>query len=94
MAEANDVRMEVTFRGRVQGVWFRATTQSVAGRFAVTGTVRNQPDGSVFLRAEGARAELERFLAGIEEEKRGHIDSREVSWSDSTGEFGDFRIVY
>ena len=41
------------FSGHVQGVGFRYTTRSVASRFAVTGYVRNLPDGRVELVAEG-----------------------------------------
>ncbi|MBL8829940.1 MAG: acylphosphatase, partial [Planctomycetaceae bacterium] len=47
------IRRRVLFHGRVQGVGFRVTTRSIAQRFAVTGWVRNLPDGSVELLAEG-----------------------------------------
>mgnify|MGYP002725734968 CR=1 FL=1 len=33
--------------GRVQGVWFRDTTQRKAAELGVRGCVRNEPDGSV-----------------------------------------------
>lgn len=40
-------------RGRVQGVGFRYWTRSLAERLGVSGTVRNHPDGSVEVCAEG-----------------------------------------
>jgi len=53
-----------TFHGRVQGVGFRYTTLRLAGRFRVTGSVRNLPAGTVELVAQGESDELSRFLAG------------------------------
>ena len=48
--------------GKVQGVWFRASTQKKALELNIKGTVRNKPDGSVFIEAEGAANDLDQFL--------------------------------
>jgi len=48
--------------GRVQGVYFRASTQQTAEACAVHGFVRNEPDGSVYIEAEGHEADLQRFM--------------------------------
>ncbi len=40
-------------RGRVQGVFFRASTRTEAERLGVQGWVRNEPDGAVRLLACG-----------------------------------------
>lgn len=85
-------RLEAVFTGRVQGVFFRATTEGVARDLAVTGWVRNEPDGSVRLVAEGRRAELDRLLAGIREAKGRAIDDVACTWSAARGDFDDFRI--
>lgn len=44
----------VTVHGRVQGVFFRASTRDLARRLGVTGWVRNDPDGTVTAHLEGA----------------------------------------
>lgn len=45
-----------TFRiyGRVQGVFFRQSTRAEAQKLGLTGYVRNEPDDTVFIEAEGA----------------------------------------
>ena len=52
--------------GRVQGVFFRASTREEALRLGLTGHARNLPDGNVEVLACGADAalaQLERWLA-------------------------------
>ena len=85
-------RSEVYFSGRVQGVGFRYTTQRIAGRFSVTGFVRNLPDGRVHLVAEGTRNELTSFLQDLEQAMSGHIHESHRADEDATGEFAAFEI--
>ena len=49
--------------GKVQGVFFRASTQEAAQRLGIHGLVRNEPDGSVYIEAEGDEASLHPFIA-------------------------------
>ena len=88
------LRYDIIFSGRVQGVWFRATTEEIARRFEVNGWVRNEPDGSVRCVAEGEEAELDRFVAAVEEAKRPNIDETRISRADATGEFAGFLVRY
>ncbi|MDD4904019.1 MAG: acylphosphatase, partial [Candidatus Bipolaricaulis sp.] len=55
-------RLEARVHGRVQGVFFRQNTLTQARRLGLVGTVQNDPDGSVFVAAEGERLALERLL--------------------------------
>lgn len=50
--------LDITVRGRVQGVGFRAFVKHVAEKLAIKGTVKNQDDGSVFIEAEGDESQL------------------------------------
>ena len=43
----------ITVEGRVQGVFFRKSTQDKAHELGLTGSVRNQPDGSVYIEVQG-----------------------------------------
>ena len=49
--------------GRVQGVSFRWYTEERARALGVTGWVRNEPDGSVAVHAEGARDAVDAMVA-------------------------------
>lgn len=85
-------RVEVLYRGRVQGVGFRATTRHLAAGFRVTGYVKNLPDGQVRVVAEGTHDEIERFLAEVEEELDRYIAATERQTGPATDEFDGFQI--
>ncbi len=78
------IRTRITFRGRVQGVGFRATARHVASRYPVIGWVSNEPDGSVTVEIQGAHQDIESFLAdlrahfvrGITSESRENAEAR------------------
>lgn len=72
------VRRRVQFSGRVQGVGFRFTCQSLARGFEIAGHVRNLSDGQVELLAEGEPRELDRFLAAIQLEMGAYIKNVQV----------------
>lgn len=57
------VRCRVVVHGRVQGVFFRAACERVANGLGVKGWVRNRPDGSVEVVAEGRRDAVGKLLA-------------------------------
>jgi acylphosphatase len=54
--------INITVRGKVQGVFFRASTKAVADQLGVKGLVKNEKDGSVYIEAEGDDFSLESFL--------------------------------
>lgn len=58
-----NIRKRAIVRGRVQGVSYRAHTQAQAERRGLVGWVKNLPDGSVELEAQGPAPEVEALLA-------------------------------
>lgn len=59
------VRMNV--QGRVQGVGFRYMTKMVADELGITGTVRNEDDGSVSIEAFGEDNMINTFIKKVKE---------------------------
>ena len=51
--------------GIVQGVGFRAWTASRARALGITGIVRNNPDYSVEILAEGSSASIDKFIESV-----------------------------
>jgi acylphosphatase len=88
------VRKQAIYRGRVQGVGFRATTHAIASGFDVLGHVRNLPNGDVELLAEGSPGELQAFLDAVHERLGGYIDETEVTDVASGEALQSFRIRY
>lgn len=89
------VRLKARVDGVVQGVGFRYWTVRKAEELALTGTVRNNDDGSVAIVAEGPQAvvlELRRWLRSPE--APGRVDEVEEAVSAATGEFKGFRAGF
>ncbi len=54
--------LDIKVTGKVQGVYYRASTKAVADQLGVKGYVKNEADGGVFIAAEGDETTLEMFL--------------------------------
>jgi acylphosphatase len=82
-------------RGRVQGVFFRAFVQRHARQLGISGYVSNLPDGSLEVRAEGERLQLE-ALAGYLRSGTPASSVTEVviDWSVPEGQYNGFHIAY
>ena len=48
--------------GKVHGVYFRASAKEKAIGLALKGFVRNEPNGDVYVEAEGTPADIEKFI--------------------------------
>ena len=88
------IRKDVIYKGRVQGVGFRWTTNHISRQFSVTGTVQNRADGTVHLVVEGEQKEVEAFMMAIAERMTTNIKETTIHEADYLGEFEDFRVLY
>jgi acylphosphatase len=80
-------------RGRVQGVFFRASAQREAKRLGLTGWVRNLADGSVEIVVEGEDEQVRELLQWAQHgPSAARVDRVDTRWRSYTGEFADFRI--
>jgi len=88
-------RLKAKVYGLVQGVGFRYFVKREAQRLGLTGWVKNNPDGSVEVLAEGEEASLRELLSLLQ---RGPtfavVDRVEYSWEKWKGEFAGFDIRY
>lgn len=55
-------RLKITVEGHVQGVFFRDSTRNKAVELGICGFVCNQPNGNVYIEAEGEYQLLESFM--------------------------------
>lgn len=85
---------QVIFRGRVQGVGFRYTACRIAGKYDLTGFVRNRPDGTVEATMQGSLHTIEVCIAEIKDHFGRNV--REITLSDLpvNPRYTDFRIAY
>lgn len=88
------VTMKVT--GLVQDVGFRWTTQMIAQELGITGTVKNNPDGSVSIVAQGEELPLEHFIKKIKASPSvaGHVDHVDLNTISNAEKFTRFSVVY
>lgn len=89
-----NMNARITVKGRVQGVYFRATASDVATKVGVTGTVRNSTTGDVEIVAEGSKeavAELVRWCRTGPDGAR--VDSVEVDAGTYSGDFKSFKVI-
>lgn len=86
-------RLELLISGRVQGVFYRASTLEQAQGLNLVGTVQNLSQGMVEVIAEGPRHGLEELLKWCEHGPP-HADVARVEprWKMATGEFQTFVI--
>ncbi len=74
----SEIRMEIRFHGRVQGVGFRYRAKYMAQSLGLTGWVKNEWDGSVSMEIQGREQLIDKLLVGLNQDRYIRID-----WMDS-----------
>ena len=84
----------VIFTGRVQGVGFRFTAHRMAQRHQLTGFVRNLPDGTVEMLAQGPARDIDDCIQDIQEYFGGYVRETRIQEIPTDPKYKDFRITF
>lgn len=87
------IRSRFIFRGRVQGVGFRATAALHADSTGLRGWVRNEDDGTVTLLVEGPSGSIEDLVKRIQAAFGSGLQEITRQDGPSRDEFTGFRIL-
>ena len=81
--------------GHVQGVFFRAFVSRRAIELGLTGYVRNLPERTVEVQAEGKRKQLEKLIDYLKiGPPAAKVENVVTKWSEYTGNYSSFSIRY
>lgn len=85
--------VRLTIKGKVQGVFYRATAKDVADMLGIKGWVRNLPDNNVEITATATEEILQKFIdwckQGPPKAKVGEVAIEELD----PQEFNGFKII-
>jgi len=80
--------------GRVQGVFFRSSVRELAVKLGICGWVKNNPDGSVEVMAQGSDSSIKKLVSFCNVGPQfAKVERVEVKYVDTTP-FNGFRIIY
>ncbi|HTJ48055.1 MAG TPA: acylphosphatase [Cyclobacteriaceae bacterium] len=78
--------LSIRVAGKVQGVYFRASTKEKADELGIVGIVRNERDGSVYIEAEAEEEILKSFVAWCQQGPRAaRVDLCDIKESELKG---------
>lgn len=90
------MKKHINVTGRVQGVGFRYTTYQMAMEIGLTGTVKNEDNGSVTIEAVGTREQIDQLLEKLKVPQNpfarvSHIEQYE---DPTIKDYDQFNVVY
>jgi len=89
------VELHALFHGRVQGVCFRYMTKEFADELNIKGIVRNLPDGSVEMIAQGSKSTLQKLLKKLTGNSGpGHVTNVTKNFSAPQHTYQQFDVTY
>ena len=89
----NTARWHILFTGRVQHVGFRYTALYFCRELYLTGWVRNNPDGSVEMEAQGTLACLRKLVLKLKSQPHIHIEDVCITEIDQVVAERKFRVL-
>ncbi|MFY0606611.1 MAG: acylphosphatase [Cyclobacteriaceae bacterium] len=81
-------------KGKVQGVFFRATTKTKADQLGLTGWVKNESSGDVLIKVSGGKKAINQLIEWCQKGPDYARVTEVDTWEADTEYFEDFRIEY
>ena len=89
------MKAEVIIQGVVQGVGYRFFVLNQARLYDVKGYVKNMPDGTVQVVAEGDKGIVKDFVERLRiGPLSAHVTGVDVKWQEKDSGFTEFRLQY
>ena len=88
------VAKHIIFSGTVQGVGFRFTAHRIARRYDLAGFVKNLPDGSVEMLAQGPPDDISACLRDISESFAGYLRDTKINDTPTNPQYDKFKISF
>ncbi len=91
----NIVQIKADIYGKVQGVFFRASTKETADRLGVTGWVKNMADGSVQALFKAPDHVMDQMLEWCRKgPASARVDKLVTQKIQDNTDFTDFKVIY
>ena len=88
------IKLEAIVSGVVQGVRYRVYVQDAATELELVGSVRNLPDGTVVVVAEGAPDILKEFVEHLHEGSlQAKVESVAIEWGTASRTLDEFSVL-
>jgi acylphosphatase len=85
--------IDIAVKGKVQGVFYRASTKAVADQLGVKGYISNEANGDVFIAAEADKVSLEMFLDWCKEGPENAVVTSVESHEGELKNYRNFEVV-
>ena len=86
------IKIKVT--GKVQGVFYRASAKDKAQQLGLSGMVKNEQDGSVYIEAEGEEQKLKELIDWCHHgPDMAQVENVEYEYYSRLNNFSEFKII-
>jgi len=88
-------RVHIVIHGNVQGVFFRSNAKKIADSLGLKGYVKNMPDGTVEVVAEGPEDKLKELIGFCKKgPEAAEVSKIDVKFEKASNEFDGFEVRY
>lgn len=87
------IHRKLKITGKVQGVYYRVSAKAAAERLGIFGTVKNEPDGSVYAEAEGEKQSVLDFIDWCKSGSTNAVVEQVIVENGEIKAYTDFQIL-